>query len=122
MSHIVSIKTQVRSFEGLRAACNRLALAVPEMGTAQLFTTMASGAVVRLPQWRYPVVFDLTGGDVQFDNYGGKWGHQEQLDKLLQAYAVETTKLEARRKGYSVTEQSLSDGSVKLVVQVGGAA
>jgi hypothetical protein len=39
----------------------------------------------------------------------------------LQAYAVEKTKIEARRKGHAVTEQQLADGSIKLTVQVGGA-
>lgn len=50
------------------------------------------------------------------------WGENRYLDLFLQAYAVERTRQEAHRKGYSVTEQSLSDGSVKLTVQVGGAA
>lgn len=36
--------------------------------------------------------------------------------------AVEKAKIEARKKGHSVTEQSLADGSIKLTVQVGGAA
>ena len=34
--------------------------------------------------------------------------------------AFEKTKLEARRKGYAVTESPLADGSVKLTVQVTG--
>jgi len=34
--------------------------------------------------------------------------------------AFEQTKIEARRKGHSVSEQSLADGSIKLTVQVGG--
>ena len=42
------------------------------------------------------------------------------LDRFLQAYAVEKAKLEARNRGHSVTEQSLSDGSIKLTVQVTG--
>lgn len=50
------------------------------------------------------------------------WGKQAELDRFLQAYAVEKAKLEARKHGHTVTEQSLMDGSIKLVVQVGGAA
>jgi hypothetical protein len=61
-------------------------------------------------------------GSVQLDNYGGKWGRQEELDLFLQAYAIEKAKLEARRKGHAVFEQPLSDGSVKLTILVGGAA
>ena len=59
---------------------------------------------------------------MQFDNYGGKWGEQVQLDRFLQSYAVEKAKFEARKHGHTVTEQALSDGSIKLLVQVGGAA
>jgi hypothetical protein len=43
------------------------------------------------------------------------------MDRFLQAYAIERAKMEARRKGHTVTEQSLADGSVKLTVTVGGA-
>jgi hypothetical protein len=56
---------------------------------------------------------------VRFDNYNGAWGAQAELDKLLQAYAVEKARIEARRAGHSVTEQPLSDGSIKLTIQVG---
>ncbi len=50
------------------------------------------------------------------------WGDQAQIDRLLQMYAVEKAKLEANRRGHTVTEQALSDGSIKLTIQVGGAA
>lgn len=122
MSHIVSIKTQVRDPVAIEAACRRLQLPAPTHGTAQLFTSEASGVIVRLPRWNYPVVCDTATGDLRYDNYNGRWGEQSQLDQFLQAYAVEKTKIEARRKGHSVTEQSLADGSIKLTVSVGGAA
>ena len=35
-------------------------------------------------------------------------------------YAVEKCRIEARRKGHSVTEQALTDGSIRLVVGVEG--
>jgi hypothetical protein len=59
---------------------------------------------------------------VRYDNYNGRWGEQAQLDRFLQAYAVEKAKIEARKRGHTVTEQSLTDGSIKLTVSVGGAA
>jgi hypothetical protein len=34
-------------------------------------------------------------------------------------YAVEKTKLEGRRQGHSVTEQTLGDGSIKLTLHLG---
>ena len=122
MSHIVQIKTEVRDGIAVQAACQRLGLEAPVPGTVTLFATEARGLLVRLPGWIYPVVFDTRSGQVRFDNYGGRWGEQAQLDRFLQAYAVEKTKIEARRKGHTVFEQTLDNGSIKLTVTVGGAA
>ena len=122
MSHIVTIKTQIRDPEALHEACVRLGLQEPTSGTVKLFSGEASGLVITLPDWKYPVVVDFEDGQLRYDNYGGDWGEQRHLDRLLQAYAVEKARLEARKEGYTVTEQSLPDGSVKLTVHVGGAA
>ena len=88
MSHIVQIKTEVRDALAVQAACQRLGLEAPVLGTVTLFATEASGLLVRLTGWIYPVVFDTRSGQVRFDNYGGRWGEQVQLDQFLQAYAV----------------------------------
>ncbi len=120
MSHIVQIQTLVKVAAAANAACQRLKLEPPIDGTAQLFSGEDTGLVVHLPDWKYPVVFDTTTGDAKFDNYGGKWGEQQQLDRFLQGYAVEKAKIEARRKGHSVTEQPLADGSIEWTLQIGG--
>ena len=122
MSHIVEIKTEIRDPVAMSAACQRLGLASPQQGTATLFTQQVSGWIVELPNWRFPVVVDTGSGQVQYDNYEGRWGDVGQLNRLMQAYAVEKAKLEARKNGHSVTEHSLQDGSVKLAIQIGGAA
>jgi hypothetical protein len=122
MSHVVQIQTQVRSAAAVRAGCKRLGLGEPVEGEVKLFTETVSGLAVRLRDWRYPVVFNVTTGESKFDNYEGRWGKQERLNEFLQAYAIEATKIEARRKGYSVFEHPLADGSVKLTVNVGGVA
>ncbi len=122
MSHIVTIKTEIRDPVALAAACGRLDLAQPVEGEARLFSGRAQGLIVNLPGWRYPVVVDMVARQVRYDNYEERWGAQSELDRLLQAYAVEKGKLEARRAGHSVTEQSLADGSIKLTIQVGGGA
>ena len=121
MSHVVTIKTQIKDEEAVRSACKRLGLEEPLHGTATLFSGQATGLAVKLPGWLYPAVFDLTTGQVHYDNYGGGWGEQKHLDAFLQSYAVEKVKLEARKKGRSVHEQTLPDGSIKLTVTVGGA-
>ena len=122
MSHIVQIQTEVRDLAAITAATRRLGLPEPVFGQAKLFTSSKTGWQVRLPGWKYPVVADVNSGRVEFDNYNGHWGEQVQLDKFLQAYAVEKAKLEARRKGHLVTEQQLADGSIKVTINVGGAA
>ena len=114
MSHIVTIQTKVHDPAAVAAACQRLGLPEPVQGTAELFSGAAAGWIVQLPGWRYPAVFDTASGAVQFDTYNGAWGDQAHLDRFLQAYAVERTCQEARRKGYAVTEQQLQDGSVLL--------
>ena len=121
MSHIVTIKTEVRDPLAVRAACARLQLSAPVVGTAKLFSASATGLIVQLPEWRYPVVCQTETGKVHFDNFENRWGDRAQLDHLLQIYAVERTRLEARKQGYDVLEQPLEDGSIRLTVQMGGA-
>jgi hypothetical protein len=119
VSHIVTITTEVQDAEAVHAACRRLALPEPAHGTFKLFSGEAAGLGVQLPGWRYPLVCDLTTGQIRLDDYGGRWGERQHLDAFMQAYAVEKAKLESHRQGHSVTERLLEDGSIKLTVHVG---
>ena len=120
MSHIVTIETEVRDQQALGAACRRLKLSEPVLQTVQLFSGQATGYCVQLPDWRYPVVCDLSAGRIAYDHFQGRWGVQRHLDALMQSYAVEKSMLEARLRGHTVTEQPLADGSIRLSIQVGG--
>jgi hypothetical protein len=120
LSHILTIRTEVRDAEAVRAACNRLGLEQPVQGTARLFSGEATGLLIKLPDWLYPAVVNPETGQVRFDNYGGHWGDPKHLDAFLQAYALEKAKLEARKRGHTVYEQPLPDGSIKLTIQVTG--
>ena len=68
------------------------------------------------------MVANLQTGQLQYDNYNGHWGEQKHLNAFLQAYAVEKAKIEARKKGHSVNETQLQDGSIRVTIRVGGAA
>jgi hypothetical protein len=120
MSHIVTIQTKVHDPVAVAAACVRMNLAAPVQGTAKLFSGEATGLIVQLPDWQYPAVIDTQSGQVQYDNFEGNWGDQRQIELLMQSYAVEKAKIEARKKGYQVNEQQLQDGSIKLQIIEGG--
>jgi hypothetical protein len=122
LSHVVEIKTEVRDEQAVKAACVRLQLAQPETKTVRLFNATATGLCVKLPGWHYPLVCNLQTGALQYDNYNGHWGEQRELNRFLQAYAVEKARIEARKKGHRVTEATLEDGSIRVTVHVGGAA
>ena len=117
MSPIVRMQTRVQDPLAISAACRRLNLSEPVHGTARLYSGQASGLILQLPQWQYPAVIDTTSGQIQFDNFEGRRGDQRHLDRFLQMYAVEKARLEAHRRGHSVTEQVLQDGSIKLQIQ-----
>lgn len=119
MSHIVQIKTEVRDANAISAACNRLGLEQPVAGHHVLFSGQsADGLAVKLPGWTYPAVFNTETGAAAYDNYNGNWGEQKHLDAFLQAYAVEKAIYEAQKGGYSVYEETLPDGSIKLNITV----
>ena len=120
MSHLVTIDTKLHDVAALQAACQRMKLEAPTWGTATLYSGDANGLLVKLPEWLYPAVIDPLNGTVRYDNYNGAWGDQGHLDKLLQLYTVEKTKLEARKRGHIVHEQQLQDGSIKLQIVEAG--
>ena len=118
MSHIVTIKTEVRDPAAIAAACRRMGLAGarPWHRQGADVAPKLTGLIVQLPGWDYPAVIDTQTGDVRYDNFSGSWGEQSHLDRFMQLYAVEKAKIEARGKGYQVSEQALQDGSVKLQI------
>jgi len=116
MSHIVTIETRLHDVNAITAACQRLSLPQPVEGKAKLYSGEASGLLVHLPEWLYPIVIDTLTGLVRYDNYNGLWGEQVQLDRFLQLYAVEKCRTEARKKGYGLSEQTQQDGSIKLQI------
>lgn len=122
MSHIVTIRTQVRDPAAAAAACRRLELPAPYFGAARLFEGEVSGLLVSLPGWRYPVACDTATGELRYDHFNGAWGDPAHLDRFLQRYAAEVAIAEARRRGHTVREQALPDGSLRLTIAVGGGA
>ena len=104
MSHIVEIKTEVRDEVAIGSACQRLKLDAPIRGTAKLFSSEATGVIVKLPDWRYPAVFDTQSGQAQFDNYGGRWG--EQVHLIASSRAMRSKKQSSKPAGKGTASRS----------------
>ena len=119
MSHIVTVNSLIRDPSAIAAACQRLGLPAVVQGTAKLFSSEVTGLLVQLPDWHYPVVIDTHTGVIRYDNYNEEWGEKRHLDRFIQMYAVEMAKLEARKKGYTYSEELLRDGSIKLQINTG---
>jgi hypothetical protein len=120
VSHIVQVQTEIRDATAIKSACRRLQLPEPVFGEVKLFRETKTGWAVRLPDWQYPVVCSTETGQINYDNFRGHWGDQKHLNLFLQRYSVEKAKIEGLKRGHSVTEQQREDGSIKVVVQVGG--
>jgi hypothetical protein len=91
VSHIVTVVTEIRDPDAVAAACRRLGLDEPVHRTIALFEGQATGWLVKLPDWLYPVVVDLATGEIRYANYEGRWGDPKQLDRFVQRYAVENS-------------------------------
>ena len=76
MSHVVEIKTEVKDAAAVRSACQRLKLEPPSHGTARLFSGEATGLIVKLPNWQYPVVFNTSNGEAKYDRQ--RFHHHQQ--------------------------------------------
>lgn len=120
MSHTVTVETEIKDAGAAEAACRRLGHTIPIAGEHQLYSGRYTGLAVRLPGWEYPVVCDLKSGEISFDNFGGLWGKQTHLDRFLQAYAAEKTRIEARKKGLTAVEHTLPNGYIAVDIKVGG--
>ncbi len=117
MSHTAEIKTDVKDPSAIIAACKEMGLPVPEKRENVHFGgTTQSGLCVQLPGWRHPLVIDTATGAMKYDNYGGRWGEQKELQKFTQMYGVSKATLIARSKGYTVARSTLPNGTIRLNV------
>ena len=124
MSHITRIELEVRDLETLRRACVRLGLELRE--GQKTFRWYGREEVcehaISVPGAQYEIGIVKTGDayELRCDYYDQAIGRAigSSGGLLRQAYAVERTKCEARRKGYSVLEKRTEAG-IRLQVLMG---
>ena len=119
MSHVTKRKSSIKDIEILKKACTRTNSEYQGLGTAKTWSRQdISGHLVQLRGWRYPIAIQPETGQIEADNYGGKWGKQERLDELQQGYAVEAVKAKAESEGHVVEEYALAGGGIKCVIPI----
>lgn len=127
MSHLTTIKGEVRDLELLEKTCERLGYPKPRYVTKyQMFDgSTVDGHAVNLPGWQKPVVFDIESGKVHFDNYSpytnpehpqvlsgekrlgedGRWGAISKLDRFVDEYQLQAILETAQQEGHEVEVQ-----------------
>jgi hypothetical protein len=133
VSHLVTITTQVKDIEALKAACQDMGL---EIEVAQ---EIGNQPTIRGWGWTKPVdiAVKLKGRwDVGFEKAEGFYrlvaddyllnGHQQQnaeiglnAGTLLQNYAFHAVAIQARKKGMSVFKQVQPNGTYRVVLSGG---
>ena len=122
MSHFTTIETQIRDPAALREACRELGVELAANATARGYggNALPGEFVIRL-KGPYDIAVNRTGNG-GFGLTCDWWdGHVEKevgpnFGRLLQLYGVHKARIEAQKKGYSVRRQTLSDGSIKVVI------
>jgi hypothetical protein len=123
MSHISKIELEVKDLGILSQACTRLGLSlIREQKTFRWYGKEAQcDHAIKVPEANYEIGVLHKDGlyELNCDFY------DKNLEKVIgqkggllkQAYAVEKTRIEARKKGYSVLEQQTQNG-IRLHVRI----
>lgn len=125
MSHITEIQTKVRDLEALTQAVLRLGGELVVGQKEYRWYSRTPGKcdhAIRFPGAKYEIGIVKQGADyaLNYDDFQSG-GLQQKVGRncglLIQSYALEKTKREARRMGSRVVSQTkLKDGSVRLVL------
>jgi len=116
MSHISKIELEINDLATLKKACSRLGLEfLNNQKTFKWFGKQSEcNHAIKIPDGKYEigVIKSGAGYELQCDYYDQSIGKAigENGGLLKQAYAIERTKAEARRKGYSITEKKVESG------------
>lgn len=124
MSHITTVKTQIRDLDALRDACRALHLDLVEGGSVRgYFENMARAdyrilipgtkyevGVIRQHDGSYALAADFWDGSVE-RALGSGFG------RLLQEYALKVIEKQARNRGKFVTATREKDGRIRVRIR-----
>jgi hypothetical protein len=130
MSHITSVKTEIKSLPILAAACAKLGLELKQDQKSFKWYSrpgQCDHAIVvpgNSRAYEVGVVRNENTGEfsLKFDEYAGGYGLIEKIGtgaKLLkQEYGAEVARQWARRRGYRTVENRGADGKLRIVAQI----
>ena len=144
MSHISKVGTEILDLQALNAACKRLGFEFVHgqqhyewygkwVGDVEMPAGLKvedlgkCNHAIRVPGAKYEVGVVYTGAgkyELRWD-YWHSGGLEDKLGgkkagRLVQAYAVEKTRREAKRMGAVMHERTRADGSIEVEIAVGG--
>ena len=121
MSSTTVRTTQITDLETLeRAIANIPGAHYGGVHMADFYSGRATGRIVQLPGWKYPVVINPDTGEMKYDNYSGHWGKLTELHRLLQEYAVATCEVYSERLGAEMTHEVLPNGEISITLRLDG--
>ncbi len=125
MSHVTPVKMGITNMDTLETAAKSLGCTVEKNATARLYGNQTKNGemVIRIPGSPYDVAVNRQKDGtllLETDFWGGHVGKKlgDRLGKLKQQYAVEKTRQRAKLLGHQLSQQTLPDGSVRIVVGV----
>jgi hypothetical protein len=83
-----------------------------------LFNSAHQGLGIMLNGWHYPVIIDEEG-TAFYDNYNGRWGRSEELERLTDGYAAAMVEITCDQLGW-YHERNEVTGSVIVHHPSGG--
>jgi hypothetical protein len=98
LSHTTKVKVEFLDTDALGAAVIALGGTVLGEGSWRLYQGYEVGFGFRLQGWQYPCV--LTGEELKFDTYNGRWGNEADLSRLNTEYALSVSMKAAQAQGW----------------------
>lgn len=117
--HTIEVDLDLGDVTAFNRACQRVNAEFLPTQTVKLYETKHIGHAARLQGWMYPIVYDQDQQKTFFDNYNGAWGDPQELDRFMQAYAVEKTLLTAQEQGHVAQVRNVEGGGIQVIMDVG---
>jgi len=130
MSHVATVKIEIKDLDALDAACRELGLElVRDQKTHRYYSGNQAPCehAIRIPgaadAWEIGIIKapdGRAGFELAWDSFAGGGGMVEKVGrdcaKLKQQYAKHIAIRHAQRNGYRIQQQARADGSIQLVM------